>query len=321
MTTESGGGKTSVEGAPQRFGLNVAVAGVSGDDLATLSAYRWQAAGGADAGGAREVAAAAAERHSKPPLVIVHGFGEHARRHAELARTVSAAGHAVLAVDLPGHGDSPGPRAVVAGYADALEVVDALLARAGREGADAAPVLFGHSMGGAIALSFALEHPARLSGLVLSSPFLLDAVERPAWLRRVGSAVARLAPRLPVTKLDASLISRDPAEVARYRLDPLNRSGGVPAVTGHTLTSAGAELLAAAPSLSVPTLILHGEADGVAAVEGSRSLARAAPLGTVKLIIMPGGFHELFHDDAASGVPQRAAQAVLDFLARPQTGL
>lgn len=132
-------------------------------DFGRAAAYRWPAEGAP----------------GKPALVIVHGFAEHARRHAELATAASAAGHEVWALDLPGHGESPGPRAVVDGYRESLEAVSALVGRASREPAAVAPVLFGHSMGGAIALRIALAEPARLFGLVLSSPFLLDAEPRP----------------------------------------------------------------------------------------------------------------------------------------------
>lgn len=301
-------------GEPQRFSLPVKLGrGSSAPRSASLAAYRWPAA---------QVAQVA---EGRVPLVIVHGFAEHARRHSELANAASTAGHEVTAVDLSGHGESPGPRGVVPGYGDALEAVGALLDRVehghelGREqGHDARrAVLFGHSMGGAVALQFALEQPHRLAGLVLSSPFLIDAVERPAWLLLAGALVAKLAPRMVVTRLDPQLISREPAEVERYRSDPLNSSAGVPAITGHTLTNAGTELLIGALDLAVPTLVVHGDADGVAAIAGSRRLQKVAKKGIVDLVEIPGGYHELLHDAEATGVPQRVANLVLEFLVGP----
>src|SRR5690606_32889623 len=113
---------------------------------APLAGYHWTAAG----------------PETRRPVVVVHGFAEHARRHGELASALSMAGHPVWALDLPGHGESPGPRAVVAGYDDAVAAVGALVERAGREASDGEPVLFGHSMGGAIALRYAAERPAQL---------------------------------------------------------------------------------------------------------------------------------------------------------------
>jgi pimeloyl-ACP methyl ester carboxylesterase len=117
-----------------------------------------------------------------PPLVLVHGAGGTHRHWPEELRALP--GRRVLALDLPGHGGSPGPslssigayaRSVLAAL-DALEIPSAVLA--------------GHSMGGAIALTLALEAPSRVAGLALVatgaklrvSKFVLDATADPAAL-------------------------------------------------------------------------------------------------------------------------------------------
>ena len=94
-----------------------------------------------------------------PPLVLVHGAGGNLMHWPGELRRLP--GHTVYALDLPGHGKSGGAgRAeigayaeVVRGFAEALGLVPFVLA--------------GHSMGGAIALEFALRYPARLAGLIL----------------------------------------------------------------------------------------------------------------------------------------------------------
>ena len=94
-------------------------------------------------------------------LIFIHGAGED-RRVWE--RQVAFFGHAhkVLAVDLPGRGsrlaDPPLPNHEE-NAGDVLRQMD----RAGM----ATGVLIGHSMGGGVALTAALNHPERLSGLVL----------------------------------------------------------------------------------------------------------------------------------------------------------
>jgi pimeloyl-ACP methyl ester carboxylesterase len=94
-----------------------------------------------------------------PPVVLIHGAGGNLMHWpGELRRLPGAAVHAL---DLPGHGKSGGSgRAeiaayaeVVRGFADALRLPPLVLA--------------GHSMGGAIALEFALRYPGRLAGLIL----------------------------------------------------------------------------------------------------------------------------------------------------------
>jgi len=92
-------------------------------------------------------------------LVLVHGAGgSHMDWPAPLRRLRGAN---VYALDLPGHDRSEGPgRSSITAYCDfLLAFLDAV-------GLDRATVV-GHSMGGAIALDFALHYPDRLDGLIL----------------------------------------------------------------------------------------------------------------------------------------------------------
>jgi len=273
-------------------------------DGARLAVYRWPV------------------ERPRAQVVIVHGLAEHAERHGGLAAEASGKGVAVWALDLRGHGRSPGPRAFVPDYATLVADVAALVDRAKEEHPGAGVTLFGHSMGGAIALQLALRHAASLAALALSAPFLVDGARRPAWVRPLGYALARTLPRAPAVRIDAGAISRDQAEVARYRSDPLVHHGAVPARSAVTLDAGGKELLAAAPGLRVPTLVLHGEEDRVAHVDGSRALARAS--SAVRLVTIPGGYHELHHEPPGSGVPARVRAETLAWVERhaaPPSGI
>ncbi len=99
----------------------------------------------------------------KPSVVLIHGSGGSARRWDHQTSYLSERGYRVLAVDLPGHGRTPGPSSPDIGvYAD---YVEALLRTEGIE----QPVIGGHSMGGGVAITLALRHPDAWSGLVLMS--------------------------------------------------------------------------------------------------------------------------------------------------------
>jgi pimeloyl-ACP methyl ester carboxylesterase len=110
------------------------------------------------------------------PLVLLHGAGgSHQDWPPQLRRSAETT---ALAVDLPGHGKSPDPgRDSVSDYAadvvallDALEIPKAIIA--------------GHSMGGAIAQTIAVNHSERVAGLILVGtgaklgvhPHILDRV-------------------------------------------------------------------------------------------------------------------------------------------------
>lgn len=117
-----------------------------------------------------------------PVLVCLHGAGG-THQHWLFQLYALSSSTRVLAVDLPGHGHSPGPgRSSIADYsAVLLALLDALELEQ--------VVLAGHSMGGAIALWTALQAPQRVAGLVLAgtgarlavAPVFLEALEqRPA---------------------------------------------------------------------------------------------------------------------------------------------
>ena len=94
-----------------------------------------------------------------PPIVLVHGAGgSHLDWPGELRRLPEAN---LISVDLPGHGKSPGPgRNRVADYAaDIVALLDAL-------GWPKA-IITGHSMGGAIAQTMALDHADKVAGIIL----------------------------------------------------------------------------------------------------------------------------------------------------------
>lgn len=250
--------------------------------------------------------------HPVGALIIVHGYGEHATRHAGLARAAQEAGYDVFALDLRGHGESPGVRGSVPSFAPLITDLHELFRLAHASDPQLPVLLFGHSMGGAVALRYALEHPNDVSALALSSPFLKDAVQRSALLNGLAGVISRLAPNLPVAALDPALISRDQAEVERYRSDPLVYHGGVRANAGYTMLEQGSYLRGRAADLSVPTLVIVGSADGIADPAGARELAAANPL--VRLEELPGGYHELHHDDPATGTPQEYKRLLVEWL-------
>ena len=101
----------------------------------------------------------ASKRLKAPSLILIHGAGGNHQLWGHAVMSVQAAD--VYAIDLPGHGRSGGAgRSEIAGYAAfVIDFMDALqLDRS---------VVAGHSMGGATAMTTALEYPERVSGLVL----------------------------------------------------------------------------------------------------------------------------------------------------------
>jgi 4,5:9,10-diseco-3-hydroxy-5,9,17-trioxoandrosta-1(10),2-diene-4-oate hydrolase len=114
-----------------------------------------------------------------PAVVLLHGFNDHAEAFTRNIIPIAAAGHRVVALDLPGFGRSglPNMRYSLLGFAQALlDFMEAL----GIERAH----LVGSSMGGAIALRTALQQPDRVQSVVAVNTAGMFA--RPPWAWRLG---------------------------------------------------------------------------------------------------------------------------------------
>jgi pimeloyl-ACP methyl ester carboxylesterase len=103
---------------------------------------------------------------SGPPLVLIHGLGGqmHNFTHSLLDRLKQ--NHRVIILDRPGCGYSTRPRNASAALGAQAKTIAALVDKLGLE----QPLIVGHSLGGAIALMLALEHPEKVGGLALLAP-------------------------------------------------------------------------------------------------------------------------------------------------------
>jgi len=232
-------------------------------------------------------------------VAVVHGLGEHSGRYAAVASDLVAARFTVVALDLPGHGQSPGPRGDVPSWIQVRDqVVPAMfttLASLPGQPPSLPRFLLGHSMGAVVALDYAIAHPREIVGVVSSAAGLRTAL--PPWWKAALANVARVA--APSTGfphgLDESGMSRDP-EVRRLRKDdPLMHDKISPRLY-QAFTEAQQRVLRDARRLAVPALLLHGSADRVTDPKGSLEFTAAAPHGMARLITYSEAFHELFND-------------------------
>jgi acylglycerol lipase len=228
-------------------------------------------------------------------IVLVHGLGEHSGRYDHVVARLVGEGYAVWTVDHRGHGRSDGPRAFIENMDNAVADVDTLVDRAVAAQPDVPVFMLGHSMGGLIALRYALAHQDRLHGLILSAALAqLDAVPKP--LELVGRALSVIAPRAPLIAIDPALVSRDPAVVEAYRADPLVHHGKVPARTAAQLAATVDRFPATVGAITVPTLILYGTADGLCPPAGSVMLGERIGAGDKTVKAYEGLFHEILNE-------------------------
>jgi acylglycerol lipase len=228
-------------------------------------------------------------------MVIAHGAGEHSGRYAHVARRLVDEGYAVYAIEHRGHGRSQGTRALIDRLDNAVADLDKLIALAGDAHPGAPLFLLGHSMGGAIALSYTLAHQQRLAGLVLSGPLAaLDPVAAP--MRITAKALSVVAPRTQLIAIDSTLVSRDPAVVGEYQADPLVHHAKLPVRTVVELADAIERFPEAVPAITVPTLIMYGTEDGLCPPQGSVMLSECIGSSDKTLKAYDGLYHEILNE-------------------------
>lgn len=225
---------------------------------------------------------------SGTPLVLIHGYPLSRRMWDPQVQGLSANAR-VIAIDLRGHGESQAPfwLTTVDTYADDVRgLLDHL-------GIDRA-VICGFSMGGYVAFAFLRRYPERVRALILADT-------RPQPDAPEGKA-ARFQSALTAQNQGAGAIAE--AMIGRLlsqksmdeKADLVERVKGI--MQGAPVQGIAGDLMAMAerpdsvpmlPSISLPTLVIVGEVDGLTPLADSQLMAERIP--GAKLEVIPGAAH------------------------------
>lgn len=227
---------------------------------------------------------------------LVHGMGEHGDRYKNVAERMAEAGFILAAIDQHGHGRSSGKRGHMLSLDAAVSDV-ALFIEQERIRNPGLPIfLYGHSMGGNVALNCALRLRPNIRGLILTSPWLRLAFNPPPIKEWLGKRMASIIPTLQQsTGLNPADLFRPGYSGAIPIIgDPLCHTR-ITAKTYSEVQDGGRWALEHGKQLQIPTLLLHGTADRVTSFEASEQLA--VHIGELcELKRYEGGFHELHND-------------------------
>lgn len=227
------------------------------------------------------------------PVILIHGLADHSRAlpYVKLGRLLVKQGFEVFAFDRRGSGRSAG----IANYATNWEelredlacFVDIVEDQSGR-----LPALVGLSFGGLQALDFALTKPESLHSCVAMAPALDDSGSG-SFLKKVLPYLARFVPKISVDPgLDVTTLVRDPVLCRTYQNDPLWRGGITPALA-FAITQAIDRIHRRADQLKTPLLLLHGTADCIVPIAGSRKIFPRLGSADKTFLEFPGAYHAL----------------------------
>jgi pimeloyl-ACP methyl ester carboxylesterase/quercetin dioxygenase-like cupin family protein len=242
------------------------------------------------------------------PLVLVHGLGLQSALWNRLC-DVLGDGYQVVRVNLRGSPRSrehePGELTLARWASDLAGVVDDL-------GLDR-PIVIGHSLGGAVALRFALDRPYTPRALVLMcteadlgnlAPRMLASAER---IEGEGLEAWLAGPWVANPPFSAGSLERDPSMLAEYR-DMLIENEARDYVRQCRAIASAEGLSARLDEVIAPTLVIVGSEDDRTLPEHGRALAAGILRGRV--VELEGSGHTVPME-----VPETAVQAIESFLA------
>lgn len=234
----------------------------------------------------------------KGRVVLSHGVSEHGGRYEHVMREMSKRGWASVVADHRGHGRSSANVLALSPdmqlLADDLNTArEQLLARTG----SGPCVLWGHSMGGLIALLHLAKSQSQYQATVLSAAATLIPKYVPRALVKFANSIAKRVPSLPsVPAGGAEHLTRCPEMMQRTREDPLMYKGGMRAGTGAGILRGILQVKELAPRVRIPALLTHGDQDKVMPVEASRELYRMLGSMDKTLRVYEGWVHELHNE-------------------------
>lgn len=235
---------------------------------------------------------------SRADVVLLHGYGDYSSRYRDFARELNSAGYDVYGIDFAGFGRSGGGRGFISAFQNLTSDVATLVLQIAESRPDRPIHAMGHSIGGVIAVSMLSEARCRdmvTTGIGLS-PLIAVAASPPKAVLPAVRAISEFLPTFPTNSVVPEQISNYPQTIADFVSDPFIFRGKVPLRSGVQMMSAADALLASAPSISQPVLIMYGTDDVFADSAGSQDLYSRLGSTDKRIVEISGGWHELLFD-------------------------
>lgn len=226
---------------------------------------------------------------------IIHGLGEHVHRYEHVVDYFHQHNIAVIGYDRRGHGRSGGKKGHTTSYKAFLDEIGQLAVEAEERYPHTPVFLYGHSMGGNLLLSYIIRRHPNIQGAIVSAPHIRLAFQSSAVMVALGRMMKGVFPGFTQPNgLDVEQISRDAAEVEKYKNDPYVHNK-LTAITGMGMLESAAALDKYQGAFPVPLLLMHGGADGITDPQGSEDFAKRVT-GDVTFKKWEGLYHEIHNE-------------------------
>ncbi|HTL48601.1 MAG TPA: lysophospholipase [Verrucomicrobiae bacterium] len=233
---------------------------------------------------------------AKRTMIIVHGHGEHCGRYHKFVRHLETQKISLAMYDARGMGRSGGREV----YIDSLDrFVDDLTAFRDflrkRHGVNGKIILFGHSLGGLVAVHWAKRFPEEIACLILSSPCL--GLKLSSFLIAFNAMLNRIHPRLVYANpVYPPHLSHNPEEIEAYKKDPLIKRKISVRLLAEMITYGRKIDAEPAFDFPFPVYILMSGLEKVVDREKTKAFFDKVKSPHKEMQIFEGFYHEIFNE-------------------------
>ena len=231
----------------------------------------------------------------KVAIGIIHGLGEHSSRYDDFAEYFCKKGYGVYSIDLRGHGKSEGKRGHVNNFKNLIDDSEEMFINIRKENLNVPMVMFGHSLGGCIALNYLCENQSKEIDLaIISSPWLKTVLEPPKFIIYIQKILVGLFPSFTLNnRLDPYHLSKNTNKVKKYIKDPLVHNR-ISLKMFSEVNKAIDKIENESEKINIPVLLLHGKKDNIISFKGTKKISKK--INNSKLILYEGLYHEPHND-------------------------
>jgi alpha-beta hydrolase superfamily lysophospholipase len=246
-------------------------------------------------------------------VVLVHGLGEHCARYDHVAAVFAKNNIRMQGFDLRGHGKTDGQRGHIPSFELAMRDIDHFISQAMLTAKGKPVILYGHSMGGAMVLYYALLRKPKLTGIISTSPGIATGTPVNPVTLAVGQLLYNFAPSFTLPNgLDVNNLSHDPDVIQAYKKDPLV-TPKVSARLGLDVINNGKYILDHAGEFTLPLLLMQGSNDHIVSPEATWQFSRRVPPSLITYKLWEGLDHETHNEYERDQVIQTMVDWICQF--------
>ena len=235
------------------------------------------------------------KQKAKKCILIIHGLGEHSGRYEDFGLRLIKKKIGIYSFDLPGHGNSDGKKGHIKKFSEFINATEQALIHIRRNNLECPIVLFGHSLGGLIALNFLIDRESKeVESAIISSPWIKLAIEVPKYLLNIQRVFKNILPSLTLNnRINPLDLSKDQKIINEY-INDKNVHDRISLKLYSEVMDSIELVKEKSDKIKIETLIYHGKNDRLISYRGSKEINRK--INNSEINILNNVYHEPHND-------------------------